>query len=79
MVPRAIRPLWMIARFFNGSIAQLVEQRTENPCVVGSIPTGATIYYLNQMKVGEQTSITIMRQSQGIYKESTLKITLGSQ
>jgi serine protease Do len=36
-------------------------------------------YYLNQMKVGEQTSITIMRQSQGIYKESTLKITLGSQ
>ena len=48
MVPRAIRPLWMFARFlFNGSIAQLVEQRTENPCVVGSIPTGATIYYLN--------------------------------
>ena len=47
MVPRAIRPLWMFARFlFNGSIAQLVEQRTENPCVVGSIPTGATIYYL---------------------------------
>jgi serine protease Do len=35
-------------------------------------------YYLNQMKVGEQTSIIIMRQSQGIYKESTLKITLGS-
>ena len=47
MVPRAIRPLWMIARFlFYGSIAQLVEQRIENPCVVGSIPTGATIYYL---------------------------------
>ncbi len=36
-------------------------------------------YYLNQMKVGEQTNITIMRQSQGIYKESILKITLGSQ
>ena len=47
MVTRAIRPLWMIALFlFYGSIAQLVEQRTENPCVVGSIPTGATIYYL---------------------------------
>ena len=47
MVPRAIRPLWMIARFYlYGSIAQLVEKRTENPCVVGSIPTGATIYYL---------------------------------
>lgn len=25
------------------SVAQLVEQRTENPCVVGSIPTGTTI------------------------------------
>ena len=31
--------------YLYGSIAQLVEQRTENPCVVGSIPTGATIYY----------------------------------
>ena len=27
----------------NGSVAQSVEQRTENPCVVGSIPTGTTI------------------------------------
>ena len=26
-----------------GTLAQLVEQWTENPCVVGSIPTGATI------------------------------------
>ena len=26
-----------------GSVAQSVEQRTENPCVVGSIPIGATI------------------------------------
>ena len=25
-----------------GFIAQLVEQRTENPCVAGSIPAGAT-------------------------------------
>ena len=25
------------------SVAQLVEQGTENPCVVGSIPTGGTI------------------------------------
>ncbi len=24
------------------SVAQLVERRTENPCVVGSIPTGGT-------------------------------------
>ena len=26
----------------NGAIAQLVEQRTENPCVPGSIPGGNT-------------------------------------
>ncbi len=26
----------------NGIIAQLVEQRTENPCVPGSIPGGTT-------------------------------------
>ncbi len=28
-----------------GSLAQLVEQRTENPCVAGSIPAGATIIF----------------------------------
>ena len=26
-----------------GSVAQLVEQRTENPCVAGSIPARATV------------------------------------
>ena len=30
----------------HGSIAQSVEQRTENPCVTGSIPVGATILIL---------------------------------
>ena len=35
-----------------GTLAQLVEQRTENPCVVGSIPTGATIT-LAQTDIGE--------------------------
>ncbi len=30
--------------FFNGGIAQLVEQRTENPRVPGSIPGPATIF-----------------------------------
>ncbi len=29
-------------RLLNGAIAQLVEQRTENPCVPGSIPGGTT-------------------------------------
>ena len=27
-----------------GTLAQLVEQRTENPCVPGSIPGGTTKY-----------------------------------
>lgn len=27
---------------YGGAIAQLVEQRTENPCVAGSIPAGTT-------------------------------------
>ena len=31
-----------------GAIAQLVEQRTENPCVPGSIPGGTTINPENQ-------------------------------
>ena len=32
--------------FIVGSVAQSVEQGTENPCVGGSIPLGATIYYV---------------------------------
>ena len=35
-----------------GAIAQLVEQRTENPCVAGSIPAGTTVkkaYFLTKM------------------------------
>ncbi len=31
-----------IKRYSVGAIAQLVEQRTENPCVPGSIPGGTT-------------------------------------
>ena len=27
----------------HGTLAQLVEQRTENPCVPGSIPGGTTL------------------------------------
>ena len=33
----------------SGPLAQLVEQRTENPCVVGSIPTGTTIRNLSEI------------------------------
>ena len=32
------------SRHSYASVAQVVEQRTENPRVVGSIPTGGTIY-----------------------------------
>ena len=32
----------------NGAIAQLVEQRTENPCVPGSIPGGTTLKKSNK-------------------------------
>ena len=34
----------------NGAIAQLVEQRTENPCVPGSIPGGNTKKLFNFRK-----------------------------
>ena len=34
-----------------GAIAQLVEQRTENPCVPGSIPGGTTLQNANDLKI----------------------------
>ena len=39
---RATLQLPISERKNNGAIAQLVEQRTENPCVPGSIPGGTT-------------------------------------
>ncbi len=39
----------------NGAIAQLVEQRTENPCVPGSIPGGTTFTKRKIMKTAEIT------------------------
>ena len=33
---------FIFALFQKGTLAQLVEQRTENPCVPGSIPGGTT-------------------------------------
>ena len=38
LVASAVR----VAKTYDGAIAQLVEQRTENPCVPGSIPGGTT-------------------------------------
>ena len=34
-----------------GALAQLVEQRTENPCVPGSIPGGTTLKTFQKWKV----------------------------
>ena len=34
--------LYICTRIKQGTLAQLVEQRTENPCVPGSIPGGTT-------------------------------------
>ena len=42
----------------NGAIAQLVEQRTENPCVPGSIPGGTTF---KRLKVGKSLKIRHFR------------------
>ena len=39
----SIRALHLLPLFRSGKVAQLVEQRTENPCVPGSIPGLATI------------------------------------
>ena len=37
--------LYLCSANDNGAIAQMVEQRTENPCVPGSIPGGTTIHF----------------------------------
>ena len=41
---------------YYGAIAQLVEQRTENPCVTGSIPVGTTyiIFFWSLSSVGSE-------------------------
>ena len=38
---------FILADFLEGTLAQLVEQRTENPCVPGSIPGGTTLQILD--------------------------------
>ena len=37
------KKMYLCIRNKQGAIAQLVEQRTENPCVPGSIPGGTTL------------------------------------
>ena len=44
----------------NGTIAQLVEQRTENPCVPGSIP-GGTTYKRKTQLIFNQLRFSLMQ------------------
>ena len=51
--------IWSVRNFaylcnpkINGVIAQLVEQRTENPCVPGSIPGDTTLKIRELQKCG---------------------------
>jgi hypothetical protein len=46
----------------NGQVAQSVEQRTENPCVGGSIPSLATIY---RFRVNSLNSETVFSNHKG--------------
>ena len=43
---------YIFAPHLRGAIAQLVEQRTENPCVRGSIPRGTTSSETRPLKAG---------------------------
>ncbi len=47
----------------NGAIAQLVEQRTENPCVPGSIPGGTTKKLFNFRKKAFEKAINMYHTS----------------
>ena len=46
-------PIFAPAIMIIGTIAQLVEQRTENPCVLGSIPSGTTSKRLQNWQIPE--------------------------
>ena len=57
-------PTFAIPKRNNGVIAQLVEQRTENPCVPGSIP-------------GDTTKITKVSQKKRVAKMQLFFISVG--
>ena len=44
-VELALPTQWKLNKY--AAIAQLVEQGTENPCVLGSIPSGGIFFYSN--------------------------------
>ena len=49
----------------NGAIAQLVEQRTENPCVPGSIPGGTTLKKSKRQARKKRQNITVRGGAKG--------------
>src|SRR5688572_8411988 len=59
-----IRPLPQ--QFPQGQVAQLVEQRTENPCVAGSIPALATT--TNRREMSDTISDEYLRMQQELHK-----------
>ena len=44
----------------NGALAQLVEQRTENPCVPGSIPGGTTPPFISPVFGSFQVRVSFL-------------------
>ncbi len=58
----------------DGVIAQLVEQRTENPCVPGSIPGGTTKYLRNQDFVKLTPQNTRKRYFSGVFRLFKLNV-----
>ena len=58
----------------NASVAQLVEQRTENPRVVGSIPTGGTIADLAHLVERDLAKVEVAGSSPVIRSTETTKI-----
>ena len=52
----------------NGAIAQLVEQRTENPCVPGSIPGGTTFKKISESFNFRRFSFYIIFHTTQLYK-----------
>ena len=46
-----------------GAIAQSVEQRTENPCVPGSIPGGTTVFNQRPCKINNLQELFVLKVS----------------
>ena len=64
-----MQPIWKN----HGAIAQLVEQRTENPCVPGSIPGGTTT------KIHYQRLTRSWEQKRELFHNSSLSLCLFSK